>query len=172
MIGRPLPSEAAPYFSKYLDLVPGDDPLPVLASQLDEYLSLFAGMTEEGSRLRYETGKWSIRELLSHTTDTERAFAFRALWFGRGFDAPMPSFDQNVAAAGAEADRISWAAHVEDFRNVRQATLSLLRNMPDAAWSRTGIASGHAVTVRALAFLIAGHAAHHIAILRQRYGVG
>ena len=84
--------------------------------------------------------------MLNHVTDTERAFAYRMLWFARGFDAPLESYDQNVAAAGAEADRVSWAAHVEEFRRVRLATISLFRNMPAEGWARSGIVSGNRVT--------------------------
>jgi hypothetical protein len=107
--------------------------------------------------------------LLNHLTDTERAFAFRALWFARGFDSPLPGFDQDIAASGARADAIAWAAHVEEFRRVRLSTVSLFRNMPPDAWMKTGIASDNPFTVRALAFIIAGHVAHHAAILRERY---
>jgi len=107
--------------------------------------------------------------VLNHVTDTERSFAFRALWFARGFDTPLPSYDQHIAAAGAEADRISWAAHIEEFRRVRLATISLFRNMPPDAWARSGIASDNRFTVRALAFITAGHVTHHLKILRERY---
>ena len=102
-------------------------------------------------------------------TDTERAFAFRALWFARGFGAALPSYDQEVAASGAKADSVSWAAHVEEFERVRQATISLFRNLPPDAWMRSGMASGNLFTVRALAFIIPGHVAHHVKILRERY---
>jgi hypothetical protein len=81
----------------------------------------------------------------------------------------LPSYDQNVAAAGADADRISWAAHVEDFRCVRLSTISLVRNMPSHAWMRSGIASDNRFTVRALVFVIAGHLVHHDTALRERY---
>jgi len=107
--------------------------------------------------------------VLNHVTDTERAFAFRALWFARGFEAPLPGFDQDVAATGAEADSVSWAAHIEDFRRVRLSTISLFSNMPADGWKRGGIASDNFVTVRALAWIIAGHLEHHSAILRERY---
>ena len=93
----------------------------------------------------------------------------RALWFARGLQEPMPSFDQNVAIAGAEADDRTWASHLEEFKAIRASTLALLNGLPEDTWSRQGIASGHAVTVRALAFITAGHAAHHARILRERY---
>jgi hypothetical protein len=169
MIGRPQPAEAAAYYSHYIDQVPGDDPLAAIESQLEELPALFAGVSEEKSLHRYAPGKWSIRELLNHITDTERAFAFRALWFARGFAAPLPGYDQDIAVAGAHADAIAWSDHVEEFRRVRLATISMFRNMPADAWTRTGIASDNPFTVRSVAFIIAGHVTHHIAILRERY---
>ena len=169
MIGRPEASEAAPYYFTYINQVDGDNPLRVIESQLDQTSSTFSGISEEKSLYRYAPEKWSIRQTLNHITDTERAFAFRALWFARGFDAPLPSYDQNVAAAGAAADKISWSAHIEEFRHVRHATIALFRNMPADAWMRTGIASDNRFTVRAMAFIAAGHLTHHLKILQERY---
>ena len=169
MIGRPQEIEAAPYYFNYINRVSGEDACAIIESQLEEALAFFSGISEESSLYRYAPEKWSIRQALNHVTDTERALAFRALWFARGFDSPLPSYDQNVAAAGAEADNISWAAHVEEFRRVRLSTISLFRNMPPDAWIRSGIASDNLFTVRALAYIIAGHLTHHIAILCERY---
>jgi hypothetical protein len=169
MIGRPHPSEAAPYYFNYINQVYGDDGMRVIESQLEESSTFFAGISEEKSLYRYAPEKWSIRQVLSHVTDAERAFAFRALWFARGFEAPLPSFDQEIAAAGAGADKIPWAAHVEDFRRVRAASISLFRNLPEEALAHTGIASDNRFSVRALAWIIAGHLTHHVVILRQRY---
>src|SRR5262249_55968111 len=99
----------------------------------------------------------------------ERLFVFRAFWFGRGFDSPLPSFDEKVAAAGARADDRAWRSHVDEFQAVRSATLAFFRDLPDDAWERRGVASGQSVSVRALGGLTAGHLAHHAAILRERY---
>ena len=169
MIGRPQNAEAAPYYFTYINQVAGDDAVGALESQLEESLAFFSGISEEKSLYRYAPEKWSIRQVLNHITDTERAFAFRALWFARGFETPLPSYDQNVAASGAEAERVSWAAHMEEFRRVRLSSISLFRNMPSEAWTRSGIASDNSFTVRALAYIIAGHLAHHITVLRERY---
>jgi DinB superfamily len=169
MIGRPDETEAAAYYFTYIDQVTGDDALGTLESQLQPVLAWSAGITEERSLYRYAPGKWSFREALNHITDTERAFAFRALWFARGFDTPLPGYDQDIAAAGAKADQFSWAAHVEEFRHVRLSTISFFRNLPAEAWSKRGIASGNPFTVRALAFITAGHLAHHMKVLRERY---
>jgi uncharacterized damage-inducible protein DinB len=172
MTGRPQSSEAATYYWTYIDQVTGDDPLAVIESQLDETVNLYSGISEERSLYRYAADKWSIRQVLNHITDTEQSFAFRALWFARGFDSPLPSFDQNISVAGAEADRIPLATHVEEFQRVRLATISLFRNLPHEAWLRSGIASDNRFTVRALAFITAGHGIHHNRILRERYLAG
>lgn len=169
MIGRPEAAEAAPYFFTYIDKVPDGDIVRILETQLDEALALFPGISEEKSLHHYAPDKWSIRQALNNITDTERVFAFRAFWFARGFASPLPDFDQGIAAAGARADDVSWAAHIEEFRRVRLATLAFFRNLPAEAWMRKGIASGNPFTVRALAFIAAGHFAHHMAILRERY---
>jgi len=166
---RPQPTEAASYYFTYINQVTSDDPVSAIEHQLEESQALFAKISEEKSLHRYAPDKWSIRQVLNHVTDTERAFAFRALWFARGFDTPLPSYDQNIAATGAEADRTSWAAHVDEFRSVRLSTISLFKNMPSQAWTRSGIASGNPFTVRALAYIIPGHFAHHVALLRERY---
>jgi uncharacterized damage-inducible protein DinB len=169
MIGRPPPDEAAPYYFTYINQVVGEHPMALLESQLQECLPLLSAISEEKSLYRYASEKWSIRQVLNHVSDTERAFAFRALWFARGFESPLPSYDQVVAAAGAGADAVSWADHGEEFRSVRLATVSLFKNMPSEAWTRHGIASDNRFTVRALAYIIAGHLTHHIAVLRERY---
>ena len=169
MIGRPDKTETAVYYFTYIDQVIGEDAAPLFASQLEDSLKLLSGISEEQSLYRYAQDKWSMRQLLNHVTDTERAFVFRALWFARGFDAPLPGYDQEIAAAGAAADSFSWAAHVEEYRSVRESTIALFQNMPAGAWMRTGIASGNPFTVRALAYIILGHVEHHLKILRERY---
>ena len=168
-IGRPQEDEAAPYYFTYIHPIAGDDVLSVLEGQWEDSLKFVPTISEEKSLHRYASEKWSIRQVLNHITDTERTTAFRALWFARGFESPLPSYDQNTAASGARADGVSWAAHVEEFQHVRRSTISLFRNMPSDAWLRTGIASDNRFTVRALAYIIAGHFVHHVALLHERY---
>jgi uncharacterized damage-inducible protein DinB len=169
MIGRPEPAEAAAYYFTYIDKVTGDDATSAIRNELDEALAFFSEISEDKSLYRYAPEKWSIRQTLNHVIDAERIFAFRALWFARGFENPVPSFDQDVAVSAARADAIPWAAHIEEFRRVRLATISLFEHMPSEGWTRAGMASGNRVTVRALAFIIAGHLTHHVKILRERY---
>lgn len=165
----PDATEAAEYYFTYINQVPAGDIVQVLEAQARDYAGLLSGISEERSLYRYEPGKWSIREAAAHVNDTERVFTYRALWFARGFDSPLPSFDQNIAVPASAADARSMASHVEDFRAVRAATLTLFRYLPQEAWLRRGTASGNPFTVRALAYITAGHAEHHARILRERY---
>jgi uncharacterized damage-inducible protein DinB len=169
MLGRPQPNEAASYYSLYIDRVPSDDVVDVLATQLEEAVDFLSEISEEQSLHRYAPDKWSMRELLGHVNDTERVFMFRALWFARGFQDPLPSFDQEIGFKAAGSDKVSWASHMDEFRAIRSATLTFFRNLPEDAWLRSGVASDNSVTVRALAYIVAGHVSHHLAILRERY---
>jgi uncharacterized damage-inducible protein DinB len=169
MIGIPQRDEAAPYYFTYIDRIKNPDIVGELETQSGETLNFLHGISEEKSLHRYAPDKWSIRQVLNHINDAERLFASRAMWFARNLEDPLPSFDQNIAVNAAKADDYSWASHVEDFRAVRLATLSFFRNMPAEAWPRKGTASGNPFTVRAIAFVIAGHVVHHRSILESRY---
>ena len=171
MTGRPQSQEAAPYYYKYIDRISNPDIVGVLEAQLQDTLPLLESISEEQSLFRYAPDKWSIRQSWSHVTDCERVFLSRAFWFARGFDSPLPSFDQNTCTEYAQADTVAWANHIQDFRAVRLATLSFFRNLPENGWMRTGIGSGNPFTVRSLAYIIAGHLDHHREILEQRYCV-
>lgn len=167
--GRPQASEAAPYYFGYINRVTGDDIFRTLQSQLDETLPFLRGITEEKSLYRYAPEKWSIRQMWGHVNDTERVFLMRALWFARKFQTALPSFDQEIAVANANSDEVPWARHVEEFREIRLATISFFRNLPEAAWTRTGTASGNPFSVRACAFIVAGHVTHHAGVLHEKY---
>jgi hypothetical protein len=170
MIGRPQASEAREVlFTRYINRVPGDDIVSTLQQQMEQAASFLGIISEERSLHRYAPEKWTIREVLNHISDTERAFAYRMLWFSRGFETPLEGFDQERSVPAAEANFVTWEDLVADFAAVRAATLTLLRTMPHAGWQRAGVASGNPVSVRALAFLCAGHADHHLAMVKERY---
>jgi hypothetical protein len=168
-MGVPQRNEAAPYYFKYIDRVSSDDVVSALAAQSDKTLSFLHGISEEKSLYRYAAGKWSIRQVLNHITDAEQVFLFRAFWFARGFDSPLPSFDQDICAGAARSDEFSWASHVEVFRGIRMATTAFFRNLPEEAWMRSGVASGNSFSVNALAYIVAGHLDHHRAVVEERY---
>jgi hypothetical protein len=169
MTERPQRDEAADYYFTYIDQVPDDDIVSSLTVQHAAALAVLREISEERSQHRYQHDKWSLREVLGHVNDTERLFVARAFWFARGFETPLPSFDQNVAVAAAAADERSWASHVAEFDAIRAATIAFFANLPVDAWLRRGIASDNPFTVRALAYLAVGHVTHHLAIMRERY---
>lgn len=170
MVERPQRGEIGDYFFRYIDLVPPDaDVVDLIGKQRDVFPALLRGISEEGSRKRYAPGKWSMRQLVGHVTDTELVFLYRALWFARGFDSPLPAFDQEPAAENQRADDVSWGALIGAFQGVRAATESFFATLPADAWSRSGVASNNPFTVRGLAYVIAGHLLHHEKVLREKY---
>ena len=166
---RPSRTEARDYYFTYIDKVGEGDIIDILAHQVQEVRALCDTISEERSLHRYAADKWTIREVLAHLNDVDRMIVSRAFWFARGFDTPLPSFDQNVAMAATDANRRSWRSHVEEFAVVRAATVAFFEGLPDQAWTREGVASGNPFSVRSLAYLAAGHVPHHLDILRSRY---
>ena len=162
-------SEAKDYYWKYMDRIQDDDIVSALERNGRETVALLRTVSEDMSRHRYAEGKWSIREATGHVVDAERLFVSRAFWFARGFDSELPSFDQEIAVARSGADARAWNTFIEEFEAVRASTIAFFRNLPDEAWEKHGIASGNPFTVRALAYITAGHADYHNAILRERY---
>jgi len=161
-----VPASYAGYVGKIRD---GEDLMAVLAGQLDEVRSAFGRFPEARGSYRYAPGKWSVKELLGHLSDTERIFCYRALRFARGDATPLPGFDENAYALEMHADERPMADLLEELFDVRRATLSFLRGLRDDVWTRRGIASGKEVSVRAMAYAIAGHARHHLEVLAERY---
>ena len=168
-MNRPEATEYADYYENYISKVPGSDVVNVLESQRLQMLQLFAGRSERDGSFRYAPGKWTVKEVLGHITDTERIFSYRALRIARGDQTPLPGFEQDdYVRSGAFGDR-TLAGLAEEFGAVRTASVSLLRSFNEEAWSRRGVASQKEVTVRALGFMIAGHQIHHRIILEERY---
>ena len=168
-IPRPSTDEFSAYYTPYVARVPDGDLLVTLESQLGETLALLRGIAAERSLHRYAPGKWSMRDLVQHLCDAERIFAYRALRIARGDETPLPGWDENLYAPAAKADRRSWPDLIAELEAVRAATLALFRGFDADAFARRGVANGQPVTVRALAWIIAGHERHHVAVLRERY---
>jgi hypothetical protein len=168
LTSRPDATEYASYHVNYVNLVPETDILAVLEGQLAELLALLRGVTEEQGNTRHPPFTWSVKEVVGHMTDTERVFGYRALCFARQDQTPLPGFDENayVRSAGFDACRLSDL--VAEFEYVRRSHLCFFRNLSGTAWQHRGVANGHPISVRALAFIIAGHARHHLAILHRR----
>lgn len=171
MDSRPEATEYAPFYAGYVSMVPESEVLPVLERQVAEVRELARSVPTERETFRYAPGKWSVREVLGHVCDAERIFAYRTLSIARGETQSLPGFDENLFAAHAGADRVPLAELVEELAAVRGANLLLLRRLDPEAWTRVGIAFGNPVSVRALAFIMAGHLRHHLRVLADRYGV-
>lgn len=168
-ISRPQPGEYAPYYERYISLVKGEDILETLDQQRRETMLLLSGRDEQDGDYRYAPGKWSAKELLGHVCDTERVFAYRALRIARADATPLEGFEQDDYVRNGPFATLALSDLVEDFIAVRRATLSLLRNLDEAAWTRRGVANNNEVSVRGLAYIIAGHELHHRAILEEKY---
>jgi hypothetical protein len=166
---RPRPGDYAPFYEKYIALVPSGYLIETLELQLHEWKSLLGGLTSPQSEFRYEPGKWSIKEALGHVTDTERVFAYRVLRIARGDKTPLSGFEQDDYVKEGNYSLRTLSDLLDEFSAVRQSTLTLLRALSPEAWTRRGNANQKEVTVRALGFIIAGHAQHHRIILEQRY---
>jgi len=169
MINRPSQAEFAPFYVGYVSLVPEADVIQVLEGQAADVRLQTRAFIPAREQFRYAEGKWSVREVLGHMTDAERVFGFRAFCFSRGDENPLPGFDENDYVARAGFDRRSLADLVQEFGQLREANLTILRRLDDEAWRRMGTASGKLVSVRALAYIMAGHVRHHLHILSTRY---
>ncbi len=168
-VARPQAGEYAPYYERYISLVQGDDILNTLDQQRREMMLLLSCRDEEEGNFRYAPEKWSAKEVLGHVCDTERIFAYRALRIARADVTPLEGFEQDdYVRNGGFAER-PIGDLVEEFIAVRRATISLLRNLDEAAWVRRGVANKNEVSVRALAYIIAGHELHHRRILEEKY---
>jgi hypothetical protein len=168
---RPAEDEYAPYYGTYVNRVPAGDVLALLARQLDETAAFLAGIPPARAAHRYAQGKWSVKEVIGHLSDAERVFSHRAFRFGRGDATPLPSFDENRYVPESGADLLPLEDLAREFAAIRRSTLALFHGLPAAAWSRRGAASGKMVSVRALAWITAGHELHHLDVLRTRYGL-
>ena len=167
--GRPDASEFAPYYAGYVAAVPDGDIIEVIRRGAEDLATTVATIPEDRGDHRYADGKWSIRELLGHVIDAERIFSYRLLRVARGDATPLPGFDQDPYVLTSGAQQRSVASLAAELAAVRASTIALLESLPDDAWTRGGTASGHPVSARALAYITAGHAEHHLQILRSRY---
>ncbi|MCA1630436.1 MAG: DinB family protein [Acidobacteria bacterium] len=166
---RPGSDEYAPNYEKYVSLVPAGDIVATLERQLEDTLALLRSVPEERADSSYEPGKWSVKELVGHVIDGERVFSHRALRFGRGDRTPLPGYEQDDYVRAANFNARTLQSIAEEFERVRAATVALLRSFDAEAWSRRGTANDNEVSVRGLAYILAGHELHHVNILRERY---
>ncbi|MFE8697255.1 DinB family protein [Cytobacillus sp. FJAT-53684] len=166
---KPEENEYAPYYATYVDLVPDGDIIHILNEQVEDTIQLLNHISDEQSLFRYAPGKWSVKEVVGHVVDTERIMAYRLLCIARGETVSLPGYDDQVYVQNAEFDRLPLKELIENLRVVRQSTIQLLKELDTKAWIRIGNANGSDVSVRALAYIIAGHERHHRQLVKERY---
>jgi uncharacterized damage-inducible protein DinB len=169
LIARPAINEYSSYYGTYIDKVTEDGLIEILDRQHDTTMSLLRSITEAQGDHRYAPGKWSVKEVIGHLIDSERIFTYRALRFARGDATPLPGFEQDDYVPAGKFGQRSMLDLATEYHHVRQASLVLFRSLDEEALARRGIASGVEVSVRALAYIVAGHERHHVEILRTRY---
>jgi len=166
---RPQSNDYAPFYGKYVMLVPDGNFLEILETQPREMKQMLEPLTELQADFRYAPGKWSIKEILGHVIDAERIFAVRILRIARSDQTPLPGFEQDDYVRVSNAASRTLSDLLEEFAVVRRASIALIRSLDDASWLRRGTASGNEVSVLAIAFIIAGHALHHRNIFQDKY---
>jgi len=166
---RPAKSEFLPYYERYITLVPDGDVLSTLTTQMSETQALLHGLPASVATYRYAPEKWSVNEVIGHLIDSERIFGARALRFARNDPAPLPGFEQDDYVRNSTFDAYPLSELASELEIVRQSTIFLFRHIDEQAWTRRGVANNAEVSVRALAYIIAGHELHHREVLRSRY---
>jgi hypothetical protein len=167
--GRPESTEFAPFYAGYISRVPAGDIVEILRAQIAETSRFLRGIPDDRTTSGYAPGKWTIRDIVGHLSDTERVMCYRAMRFARADRTPVPGFDENVYVPPAQANDRPMADLVNELEAVRAASAAFFAGLPADAWRRVGIANNHEISVRALAAVVAGHERHHVAIIRERY---
>jgi len=171
MSTRPAATEYPAFYQRYVDLVPEDDVQSALADQAKKTAAIVRGIGEEKAAFRYAPGKWSVKGVIGHFVDAERIFCYRALAIARGEAKSLPGFDENSYAEAGDFDRRSIRDLADDYEAARRSTIAMFRGIPDAGWTRRGVANDVPVNVLGLAYITLGHERHHLKVLRDRYGV-
>jgi hypothetical protein len=169
MLSRPNADEYFEYFGRYISLVPDGNLRDILRIQLAETIALLSGVIDEKAEKAYGAGKWTLKEAVLHMSDAERVFGYRMLRVARGDETPLPGFDQDQWVPHSCANDRALTNLVMEFAAIRASTLALVDSISPEGWLRTGTASGHKISARALAYIAAGHERHHVEIFRERY---
>ncbi|SFF35144.1 DinB superfamily protein [Paenibacillus catalpae] len=169
MFERPQAGEYNEFFSRYISLVPEGNLITLLEEQQAEANRIFPAVSADQAEFRYAVGKWSLKEVLGHVTDTERIISYRLLRIARGDSTPLPGFDQDAYMEGEPFRDLTISDLLDNYNAVRQATILLLKQLPAEAYTRTGIANQSPLSVRAIACILYGHERNHLTIIQERY---
>ena len=168
MMARPESTEHAPYYGKYIELVPEHDVIDAMKSDAAKTFAFLAGIPEAAACVLHPPYTWSIKQVVGHLSDCERVFGYRALRFARGDSTPLHGFDENMYAQAAEHNKVPLVSLVSELENLRRSHIALFEQLPEEAWLRRGTANNAEVSVRALAYILVGHERHHAGIVRKR----
>ncbi|HVT05064.1 MAG TPA: DinB family protein [Thermoanaerobaculia bacterium] len=168
-MNRPDPSEYAPYYETYVSLIKSDDIESVLRAQLTDMKSLIGSAVGDKETFRYAPEKWSVRQLVGHVTDSERIFGYRALALGRGETAALPAFDETLYMANSPFAGITLTEIWSELESLRQANILMVHKFRPEDWARVGVANNNRASTRAITYVLAGHAQHHMNVLKERY---
>lgn len=168
---RPAINKVPSFYQRYVESVENENIVENLEAGRLDLLSLYESISEQSANYAYAPDKWTIKQILMHLIDTERVMSYRAMRFARKDETALPSFDQDVFVNNTNPDLYKIEDLVAEYKAVRQSTILLFKNMPEANLLYSGTASGHTISVLTLAFIIAGHEKHHLAVIRERYGV-
>jgi len=168
-ISRPNPDEYADYYGKYIAYVQTDDPLKELRKSKEKLMKFISKLSKKELKHRYAEGKWSIKEILVHLVDAERIWGYRALRVARNDKTPLPGWEENDYAPASKADDRKIKSILREFETVRNASVALFEGFEEEMLMRTGTASNHPISVRALAYVMMGHQLHHVSVIKERY---
>jgi hypothetical protein len=166
---RPADSEYVEYYRAYVGQVPDGDIVAILREQMSESAAILEGVSAEAGSYRYAPGKWSLQEVIAHVVDIEWVFTARALHFARNVEGALPGVEQDDMIAATDLSGRSLASQLAEWRHLREAGALFFDNLTDEAWGRTGVALGKSFTVRSVAYIVAGHAHHHMNVIRKKY---
>jgi hypothetical protein len=166
---RPAADEFNPFYAGYIAQVPDGDVVEALIGGAEIASALLGDLDEEAASFAYAPGKWTLKEVLLHCADAERIFTYRALRIARGDETPLPGFDENAYVPLSGAANRTIEDILDEFESVREATVTMFSGLPADAWTRRGTASNNAISVRALAWITAGHLLHHLGVIQDRY---
>ncbi|EPD50340.1 hypothetical protein HMPREF1210_02911 [Paenisporosarcina sp. HGH0030] len=169
MLKKPLRDEYPAYYENYIGLVPDGELTDNLNTQIQDMITLFSSVDETQANYRYAENKWTLKEVIGHITDTERIMSYRLLRIARGDQTPLSGYDDEQYVREASFHSRSLSNLLEELVAVRYSTVSLIKGLHENTWPRKGIANNGEITVRALAYIIAGHELHHVKIIKESY---
>ncbi len=162
-------NEFNPYYGQYIELAKEHPLLKGLEASMTETIAFLEAIPSDRLEYRYDSGKWTIKEIIRHLIDTERVFAYRAMRFARNDKTELPGFDQDAYILPSKANEQSLSDLLKEYRSVRLATIAMFQGFNDTMLRSKGTANKSPMSVRAAGFVIIGHEKHHANVIRKKY---